>query len=149
MIGSVSFGCSNAACLCTGNCKKFPYTCNGNLPNPLNVPYIQPISPQSVQPEKPRKKFICEGCAENNKVIYDLKKQLKSLTDMYMSVSIQCAANHEHKLNQIKENRNLKEIIMELAESMNARLTKLESKVDKDLDDYQNVYVGIVGCSDR
>jgi len=57
----------------------------------------------------------CHKCQDRfiDQVI-ELAKQVNALTDMYKSVSIQCAANHEHKLRQIDENRKISRRVDEL-----------------------------------
>ncbi len=73
----------------------------------------------------------------------EMEKQINSLTDMYKSVSIQCAANHEHKIKQIDENRKSFRRIEKIEGDLNyvpsfdylnstliPRLEKLEKNID-------------------
>ena len=51
--------------------------------------------------------MICMICSHRSEKIDELEKKIIALTDMYKSISIQCAANHEHKIRQIDENRKV------------------------------------------
>lgn len=62
----------------------------------------------------------CPECNWEQRPKPSLEDQIKALTDMYKSVSIQCAANHEHKLRQIDENRKISRRIDELFETLEA-----------------------------
>ena len=58
---------------------------------------------------------ICEHSQIKESCWYcKVNGQLQALTDMYKSISIQCAANHEHKIRQIDENRKISRRIDEL-----------------------------------
>lgn len=60
----------------------------------------------------------------------NVNDQLKALTDMYKTLSIQCAANHDHKVRQIDENRKISKRFDELEAALKRDFITITERID-------------------
>jgi len=81
---------------------------------------------------------ICEHSQIQESCWYcKVNGQLQALNDLYKSIIIQCAANHEHKLRQIDENRKISKKVDELQKNADINLS-LWSAIDDRIEELEN-----------
>lgn len=81
-------------------------------------------------------KYTCLECNRTSasplvQEIQELKKQVRSLIDMYKHLSVQVASYQDHKIRQIDENRKVSKRLDEIEETLKTT-NKFKINYDKD-----------------